>query len=331
MLLSAGRIKQEIKDELVERLETAPTESQINWCFWDYVHFRRKYKGNLHTDYFGTQLYKKSDFVRNESFATRVRSTWRDSVQERSIWPVFQDKREFYKSFSEYLGRDWIIVGENTAEEEVLHFLQNKEGVFVKTPVSCGGKDVHYFSSQTDAEKKRIFDFCKNGSVILEHRIEQCEELHCFSNYTSVNTLRIITIIDSSGNPRIAAAVFRIGRDGSAVDNYSSGGMSALVDIDTGIVYTQATNKKGKTYILHPDSGKQIVGFVIPEWERYKEFAVLLAKRYPTMRYVGWDIVKDKQGKMCVIEGNKDAGADYVETGLLYGLLPHYNKLLNMK
>ena len=33
------------------------------------------------------------------------------------------------------------------------------------------------------------------------------------------------------------------------------------------IVYTQATNKKGQTYIVHPDSSKQIVGFVIPQWD----------------------------------------------------------------
>lgn len=330
VILKRKKYKDEIFRQLKERLDDEPSKWQVNWCYHDYLRFHFKYGGNIDTDYFGTQLYKKSDFVRNESFATQVRFPWRDSVQERVVCSKFQDKREFYRNFSEYLGRDWMIVDENTAKEEILQFLQNKEGVFAKIPVSCGGKDVHYFHTQTDAEKKEIFNFCKNGPVVLENSIEECEELHCFSNYTAVNTLRIITIVDSNGNPHIAAAILRIGRDGSAVDNYSSGGMSALVDIDTGIVYTQATNKKGKTYIVHPDSGKQIVGFIIPEWEKYKEFAVLLAKKYPTMRYVGWDIVKDKQGRMCVIEGNKDAGADYVEAGLLYGLLPHYNKLLNM-
>lgn len=328
-VLSGKQIRNEIRNELTERLGYAPTKSQLNCCFKDFIHFRIKYKGDLHTDYFGTQLYLKSDFFRSQSFATNVRFEWRNAINDKSLWKVFDDKSKLYPAFNEYLNREWIYVDKKTSWEEFDRFIDGREILFAKIPVSCGGKDVHLLSVSTQAKKEKIFRQCRKTPMILEEGIKQCKEIHCFSNYTAVNTMRIITIIDKSGEPHIAAAVFRIGRGGSAVDNYSSGGMSALIDVDTGIVYTQATNKKGKTYIIHPDSGKQIVGFVIPEWDRYKEFALKLAKKYPSMRYVGWDIVKDDRGRMCMIEGNKDAGADYVETGLLYGLLPHYNMLLN--
>jgi len=113
-----------------------------------------------------------------------------------------------------------------------------------------------------------------------------------------------------------------------SVDNFSSGGMAANVDIETGIIFTTAQDKLGKQYITHPDTGKQIIGFNIPEWESYKDFAVELASRFPTMRYVGWDIVKLTDGRMCVIEGNKDAGMNLMESNIMYGLKPVYQRIL---
>ena len=117
----------------------------------------------------------------------------------------------------------------------------------------------------------------------------------------------------------------------SDIDNFSSGGMAAPIDIETGIIFAPATDKKGQEFIIHPSSKKQIVGFKTPDWEKYKKFAIKLAMKFPEMRYVGWDIIKTKDNEFIVIEGNKDAGPDCLETGLLYGLLPIYDKILKLK
>ncbi len=107
------------------------------------------------------------------------------------------------------------------------------------------------------------------------------------------------------------------------------GGILAYIDVETGVVCSPASDKAGKEYLFHPDSHKQIIGYRIPGWENYKNFALRLAGKYPTMRYVGWDIIMDAEGQYVVIEGNKDAGAQ-MESKLLYGLLPYYNKILKM-
>jgi hypothetical protein len=122
-----------------------------------------------------------------------------------------------------------------------------------------------------------------------------------------------------------------MGRRGAAVDNFCGGGLVAQVDTASGVIFTTGRDKNGKEYIFHPDSGKQIVGFQIPDWEGYKAFASQLAKKYPSMRYVGWDIIKDAKGDFCVIEGNKDAGVGGLESGLLYGLKPCFDGFLNGK
>ncbi len=120
-----------------------------------------------------------------------------------------------------------------------------------------------------------------------------------------------------------------MGNGQSAVDNFSSGGMSALIDIKTGIISSMARDGNGIHYLVHPNTGKQIIGFKIPDWEGYKEFALTLAMKYPEMRYVGWDIIKDAKGNYTIIEGNKDAGVDYIECHLGYGLRPYYDAILN--
>ena len=46
----------------------------------------------------------------------------------------------------------------------------------------------------------------------------------------------------------------RMGREGSFVDNFSAGGISALIDPDSGVIYTDGADKKGHSYECHPDS-----------------------------------------------------------------------------
>ncbi len=325
------RTRARIYEQLEFREGKAPTKRQLNWCFRDYCHFYVKYNGSVITDYFQTQMYRKSDYVRDESFATFARFAWRDAIQEKKFWPVFEDKREFYKNFSEYLERKWMSVDETVPYEKFSEFLQGKKSIFIKIPDSCAGKDVHLVPTETEQDKKNLYAQCMQTPMLIEEPIVQCDELAEFSDFTTVNTVRIVTIIDDGGNVHLAGAMFRVGRKGSCVDNYTAGGMTAPVDVDTGIVTSSALDLKGKYYAVHPESGKQIVGYKIPDWDQYVQFAKELAGKFPTVRYVGWDITMTKDHKLCVIEGNKNAAANVMECGLLYGLLPHYNKLLHMK
>lgn len=331
-LLHGRRVRAQIETELTDRLDDRPTKWQIRWCFWDYLGFLLRYRGSLEADYFGAQMYRKSGFVRHESFATGVRWAWRDAVSERGYWKVFYDKCEMYPVFSEFLNRKWMVVREDTPRRDIEAFSAACAGQLVsKIPNSGCGKGVRSWEV-TDGETLRsLCDYCAgNRTVILEEMLRQCEELCAFSKGDTVNTVRIVTVVDEGGEPHVASAVFRMSRGDSFVDNFNSGGVAAPIDIETGIVAAPAIDKLGRTYLVHPDSGRQIVGYVISDWEGYKRFARTLARKVPMVRYVGWDIVKDEHGRYCMIEGNKNASADLMESGSLHGLLPVYNKYLHM-
>lgn len=78
----------------------------------------------------------------------------------------------------------------------------------------------------------------------------------------AVNTLRVF-----SYHGYIIGAVLRVGRGGMNIDNASSGGLFAEVDIDNGIIRHNAVNYQNKEYVVHPDTQVQFLGFQIPMWD----------------------------------------------------------------
>lgn len=324
------KLKNKIRTCLRSQLSMEPTVEQVNWCFWDFLKFKFKYGGSLETDYFGTQMYRKSDFVRKESFANQSRFEWRNKIQDPALRDVFDDKVWFYDKFKNHLNRKYMVVEQNTSREEFHNFIKccNYE-VIAKVPDSFGGKGVKVLYLRDPKEQERLYLWLiQSAPMVIEEKLIQCDDLKSFST-SSVNTLRVITIVDQFGKPHVARVMFRIGRGDSILDNFSSGGMGAHVDVDTGVIYTVAKDKLGKEYIYHPDTGKKIVGHLIDDWQGYKQFAITLASQFPTVRYVGWDIMKNSKGEFCVIEGNREAGFDVMEAGLLYGLKPQFDALLN--
>lgn len=117
----------------------------------------------------------------------------------------------------------------------------------------------------------------------------------------SLNTVRIPTI-RYDDRVEIIHPFLRMGRGDAVVDNAGAGGIMGNVDVTTGVVYA-ASDELGRAYTQHPDTGVELIGFVIPQWkeavEQVKEMAMVL----PSVRYVGWDMALTKSGWV-MIEGN---------------------------
>ena len=169
---------------------------------------------------------------------------------------------------------------------------------------------------------------CKKDKLLLEEVLLQDDELAKFNN-TSVNTLRVVTLVSADDSVRIMAGVLRLSRKGRFVDNFHHDGIAALIDIDTGIVNTVGVDRKWNRYTVHPDSKKAIVGFKIPKWTEVLETVISAARIHPNVRYVGWDVVITKAGKVVIIEGNPGADPDVTQVEDQIGKWPLYEELLN--
>ncbi|WP_331234220.1 sugar-transfer associated ATP-grasp domain-containing protein [Natronorarus salvus] len=124
----------------------------------------------------------------------------------------------------------------------------------------------------------------------------------------SVNTIRLITLWDYDlDEPYVADAIHRFGNDGSApVDNWDSGGLSVGVDLDSGTLL-QAVRFPESTvvewYREHPNTGAEIEGIKIPQWDRICTACCEMAETFWYVPMNAWDIVLS-HGNIKVIEGN---------------------------
>ena len=154
------------------------------------------------------------------------------------------------------------------------------------------------------------------------------------NNTSSVNTTRMVSIMNKKGEVEILTTFLRIG-NGKCVDNFNSGGMTAKVDIETGTVLEEAVNKAGELFEKHPLTGTIIKGFQIPYWNEAKELVKKAARESTHVRYVGWDVGMSVNGPV-LIEGNQFPGHDIYQVAEKIGpddigILPRIQEILKEK
>ncbi|WP_341643612.1 sugar-transfer associated ATP-grasp domain-containing protein [Thauera sp. SDU_THAU2] len=149
---------------------------------------------------------------------------------------------------------------------------------------------------------------------VIEEMIEQHPVLARL-NPTSVNTLRIWVVDDSTGI-HVAGAFLRVGRAGSLVDNTAAGGLACAIDLNSGVIsealdLTLTRNQ----YKNHPDSVAELIGVQIPYWSECKQLACNALRVLPGARFVGMDLAVTTDGPM-VVEYNVEPsyqGAAHVD------------------
>ena len=140
-------------------------------------------------------------------------------------------------------------------------------------------------------------------------------------NSTSVNSLRIYSVLGLDGIVTIYSAVVRMGVGDSKLDNYSAGGMTCGIKED-GTLRKYCVNKKGEKLESHPTSHTVFEGYKIPS---YDKALTLIRKAHPMIahfRSIAWDIAIDEEGEAILIEANLCRGGIdslQVNNGPLYG------------
>jgi hypothetical protein len=107
-------------------------------------------------------------------------------------------------------------------------------------------------------------------------------------------------------------------------DNWSGGGISVPVDPETGRLGLGRMHPlKGKRpeqrFEIHPDSGAQLTGAVVPHWDRITGAVLQAAGSLPFNRMGGWDVLVDATDTPIILEanGNSDVNLLQVHGGLL--------------
>ncbi len=292
------------------------------WCSLNkgvYAELPLKVKINLCVDFLWNRLMYKTyliDYLQYQFFwlNRRGKSRFIEYQKLHKIMRICND--ENYTNFFDD-NRNYISTNKCTFGEFV-QFVDRSKTFFVKPRIGSFGKGTKIITINKDTDLNTLFTELKNEDSILEEVIIQHKEMARF-NKSSVNTLRVTTLVCADGSVKVVTAVFRVGRQGKVADNFHHYGLAALIDLDTGIVMTPGVDRDFNRFVLHPDSKVPIVGFTIPNWELVLEVAKKAAMVIPEVRYVGWDICINEDGIPVIIEGNYGADVDVTQVPDLIG------------
>lgn len=206
-------------------------------------------------------------------------------------------------------------------DEVVFQLFDTTDNDFILKPIcGGGGSGISKITINIKNGKTLLLGLLNNKRIEEGFLLYQKYEQKGFSHNIypdTLNTLRILTMIDPIDHkPFIAAAVHRFGTEQSeVVDNWSSGGLSASINIENGkltdaIQFPQ--NNKLISHIVHPDSFEKIENETVPNWEKIVSTVLDLAKSISFLPYVGWDIVLSDD-KILILEANSNSDVNLLQ------------------
>lgn len=237
---------------------------------------------------------------------------------------LLRDKELFATLLTEWgFETPHTVVCVRTPEDAVTvtEMLFSKGGTYFCKPLDgqCGGGVFRLDTTvETDCDS-----VCKRLSLGV-YLVQTCVVQHPVMDRIydkSVNTLRILTILDKkTGKAVSVAGEVRFGAHGSVVDNLAAGGVAVGIDLKTGQLSEFGICKKGgaKRTPCHPDSQVCFADVRIPFVQEAVYLAEKLHEKLSSIRVIGWDIAITSEGPV-FIEGNDNpeiSGLQTVNGGL---------------
>lgn len=207
-------------------------------------------------------------------------------------------------------------------DDDVLELMREHDSLFMKPLAAGKGKGVHRLEmidgrpavdgAIMSQEEFHSFLDADDGWFLSEG-VHQHPYLDAIYDKTT-NTIRLITLRDpDSGDYKVFFAVQRIGTSETIpVDNGSKGGLVARIDLETGELSEARSIQALGSHDVHPDSGAPIKGVVVPGWNDIKEQILDLARHFPFMSFIAWDILVTEDG-FSIIEANTSSGVNIIQ------------------
>lgn len=291
-----------------------------------------KFKGITTEEYYQFEFDKRDEIFRKTFLGLNEQRFYLDYLNPVKYYSLARNKYLAHKMLEDtgvrksalycyYQPEARFIASEEKAStlNEVLHILKKKDvqSCVIKTTESSHGdnvwviKDIEYKENDAvmtrfDGQELLLSSVLGREALIFESVIHQTKQFAAF-NESSVNTVRFMTTLYPDGSARVIATFIKIGRAGKCVDNAGSGGnVDACVDVETGeikyVIQFDGWHKVKETE-CHPDSGTQLNGVYIDNWQSIKEEVIKFQQAFPYCKAPGWDIAITDNGPV-VIEVN---------------------------
>ena len=285
--------------------------------------------GCLAKEYFSYEFNMLSHEGRS-TFVTRGNKYPFYKVFNNPNYSEFLNKKtEMHRKFGEFYGRDVLALFDENDYEAFCEFVKKHPKFIYKPAEAYGGNGIKIYDSSKYPDVEELFKvIIYRGAAVVEELIKQGEALSKI-NAGSVNTVRFVTYHSDGGETIPQWSFLRMGSGNSVTDNMSSGGISARIDIDAGIICDYGRDYKRNKYMYHPDSGVQLIGYQMPEWDKAKALIEKCAAVMPEVRFIGWDLAYTENGWV-LVEGNSKTQCVAPQVTSYGGMLDTYKAMLDL-
>jgi len=210
-----------------------------------------------------------------------------------------------------------LLESVKASTSDLISLINDQNSIIIKKNIGGGGKGIYRVESDKEGiiinndllSEVEFTDFLNDldDSIVSEH-LQQAD----YSNEIypgTINTIRMLIMKDPETNKSfIATAVHKFGAKATEpADNVWRGGLTSLVDLDTGTLgkpaLHKANNKEIEWVDVHPDTKMKVEGTQIPNWDQIKLSILELTNKLENIYYVGWDVAITNDGYK-IIEGN---------------------------
>lgn len=251
------------------------------YCMYEFYKYRNMYRKNYILQYKKRKLYAQIN-PRRYSLHKKV----------------------FYKSIQSGMHRE-VLYRSDITEDQFVEFLKKHKKIITKPDVGSLGANIQRFEYTDDQQARAIYGILDEDTICEEY-IRQHDKLNTL-NPNCVNTVRIVALCDE-GEVHFIAASLKCGKYAhSIVDNMHNNGLGANVDIETGVVTGIGRDYHDNTFIYHPLTGTQIVGFSLPLWAETLELVKQTHLKIAECPLIGWDVAITNSGPE-IVEINSGPG-----------------------
>lgn len=203
-------------------------------------------------------------------------------------------------SISWYNGEQMTFVSPNTITEHNFDaFCKEVNGESGKGAFSLKSENGKLFSFNKEVSVSDVMDKIGNSTFIIQEKLKN----HPIINEVyskSLNTLKLITIMNRDGSVEFFDGVMRFGAGNSYVDNASQGGVFVGVN-EEGYLQEVGYHEPGikKNLIVngyHPDTNVKFGGMKLPFWNEMLKTAKEFHKFFYGIPSIGWDVAFTPNG-----------------------------------
>lgn len=277
-----------------DRMQMRQRRQDVLFCWFAY--------GFTPSEYFCFKLGDKSPRERHEYISDRERKIIIYLVNDIFDIEVARNKSVTYDKLKKFYKRDAVAI---RSDDDLRAFeaFAEKHPVFVQKNIrqNCGtGVKRVDFRQQSMTPEEYFKMLRKTDDYLIEELIVQSSEMSSF-NSSSVNTVRCASFRNRSKDKVVFDMPhLRTGRKNSFIDNAAAGGVSAFVDMETGILLTDGYSEYLEDFPCHPETGVRFKGFQLPQWDELLAVVNELVEKNPTLCWVGWDLAHTDKGWVLV-------------------------------